>query len=610
MITYLSHNKGTIDKISKSILGYTKTALLANKGFTLDTFNGQEIDMFNIACYITSAFATPEAARDIAKCKELTAKEVYELAQKNKGSQDNTQMNSDEKLLVAQVNLGSNPNYAPLTCIFEAFKQNENITAIVITEAILISCRNVIITAREPVLSTFNINCLIFYYWASKRYKLAQLKTVLKQTCKKPLVNDKTFDSIDSMVDLIKYIYKDKKSSDTAIKYVELMCGKQTYEFENYYALMDDFATCILQQAKKNEYLDSLIETTIKFIYSNRHLSGHFVSMLDKRSIRKYSAIIVSTSMKMVDSSIQLSINPLKLYIYKKVREENYEFGGNSCEYIIDMIFNDACCLNNNLEAYKSEVVGEYFEILYKEFNMQKASISGLQEKVDTTESKLQESKKQLRQFKKENEKIEREARELLKRCNKLEEITKDSISREDMDKLKAKISEYERKIKDMAETSSQTDRALSKKAKELDYLSSKIDKMETEYLELLEKYDREKEISIKMSVQRKFSNIPIECFVNAISNTRIALIGGDMMFNKLKEYGLTNIKTYKAGCRNITYEDISDIELLVAATAFVDHASLESAINAARNHKIPLLMFNNKNADMLIYDIFEELHK
>lgn len=183
-------------------------------------------------------------------------------------------------------------------------------------------------------------------------------------------------------------------------------------------------------------------------------------------------------------------------------------------------------------------------------------------------------------------------------------------IKREEHERLKNELNKCSESLDKVKEDNLALNRSISKKDKEIDEAHQKMDKLETEYLELLEKYDREHKLNSQLSIDRQFSSIPMACFVNAIKDKNIVIIGGDHIHSRLRDYGLNNARFYKAGCRELSNEDIINTDMIVIVTPYVDHASIEVVTRAARNHGLKLLNFNNKNADMLICKVFEELNK
>ena len=130
---------------------------------------------------------------------------------------------------------------------------------------------------------------------------------------------------------------------------------------------------------------------------------------------------------------------------------------------------------------------------------------------------------------------------------------------------------------------------------------------MQERLLEL--KLKKEKMISQELSIHRSFSEIPIECFVNAITDKNIVLIGGNMMYEALNGYGFKNLRFKPAQSRDTTYQDISDTDLVIISTAYSDHATTETATGIIRKHNIPFMYFNNKSAEMLVHEIFKKFY-
>lgn len=152
-------------------------------------------------------------------------------------------------------------------------------------------------------------------------------------------------------------------------------------------------------------------------------------------------------------------------------------------------------------------------------------------------------------------------------------------------------------------------DRKVKSQKKEIIDYQASLSSSRSEIKALNEKIANLEGAEIRQQAGSYMQNIPMSCFVNAIKDRKVLLLGGDIMYTKINEYGLTNIRFAEAGHKRIYNEDVVGSEIVVVATSFVSHSQCEAVESIAKRNNMDVLYFNNKNVDMLIYKLFEHFN-
>ena len=188
-----------------------------------------------------------------------------------------------------------------------------------------------------------------------------------------------------------------------------------------------------------------------------------------------------------------------------------------------------------------------------------RASVDDFQKKYKDTKAKLKET----------NSKLTEITRALESEKAKVSKLSKSTISVDDFENTKLELEKVNEKLDKAYEESAALTRQYNRKCDECASLEEELEIEKQAHSDIRDKLDRNTSLIGEMECSRAFNNIPMECFVNAIKNFNIVLIGGNMMFEKLAIYGLDNIRTYKAGYRGITLNDIAKADLVIIATAY-----------------------------------------
>lgn len=346
---------------------------------------------------------------------------------------------------------------------------------------------------------------------------------------------------------------------------------------------------------------DAYNQYQYEFLRNKKHRRKHVVSAVLLSSIldgiTKSGYLVASSSgdaipiyeyFNLKTKDLTKQYNKVKIYALD-------EYGKNSAINTMLTLFMCVAELNKSVES---------------DHDRRTREIEHLTSQVEALKTKHSDMRKNFKEVKKSNDELQVNNKKLQSQLNGYKQLEEEGVTVKVIEGLRKEIEDKHNEIEKINGKNIELGRTVRRLENEIKAVEEKLDKQENEYLELLDKYDREKELSNKLSLSRAFSEIPTECFVNSIKDKRIVLIGGDMMFPKLQKMNFNNLKCIGAGSRNITTEDVIHADLIVIITAFVDHSTIASAVNAARTNKIKVLNFNNKNVDLLVLEIFKELNK
>lgn len=291
---------------------------------------------------------------------------------------------------------------------------------------------------------------------------------------------------------------------------------------------------------------------------------------------------------------------------------KRYTYGENgNNKYKISMLF--ASKIVNFHSAVTHKYVVEFISAI--DHGARSEAIKGLKE-IDDTKNKLSEQYAKIDRYKAKLKEAEsdvkgkqREIRELKKEVEQLSSSIDSGINIEKVSKLETDNSRLSDELKKARDDLADANRKIRKANDELKGTYDKLSKAASDLKDADAKLKKEKLISQELSIHRSFSEIPIDCFVNAIADKNIVLIGGNMMYEALNGYGFRNLRFKPAHSRDTTYQDISDTDLVVISTAYIDHATTEAAMGIIRKHNIPVMYFNNKSAEMLVHEIFKKFY-
>ncbi len=587
-------------------------------------YNGEvkKINIFNSMIYILSKLSTEDTCMTLVKkiglpeIKSISEWIIEDLKPKGKGK--NTYVKKDADRLTngnieayTQVALGDNSKYVYFyRNIKEIFNSKAGYAGSILAEVAAVAYFAVNSPLNQILINPFSLHCIAIYYWSFEKLGMAKFGTSITKAYPfrsryKPGLNFNEF---------LNSIIKDKRVYNTAIKYYSNLLDNDISTFA-YYNLMEEFIESARIQVKSDEEIYSFfdeIKTNIKD--GNRWNSASaLLSLTGKKSITKYTYIAMTAGAIIPKLFMLYSYESVVLYVLKQYYDlDNKNIVSKSNMDLIKLIAEEhSNNLNSSNNSNRIEVIYNSIPKVLRELNRMEEEQSRLKEKIDSQNTKIDNLRASLKDSTKTVKQLKDEKSDLEALNKKLDTQVKYDIKPEDVKELKSRVDRSKETIEKLQAELNNLERQLSKKDKEVESLKAKLDKAETDYLELVEEHDRIKEINNRLNKHREFSEIEIKCFVNAIRRYKIALIGGDMMYDKLRNvYQLTNIAYHKAGCRDIKPEDLVNKDLVVMATAFLDHASTDLVARASRMSNIPVIRYNNKNVDMLIYTLFSELYK
>lgn len=503
---------------------------------------------------------------------------------------------------------------------------NEKIKARLVAVAVLLS-KIISTTHGEQFCSTVNIHSAVVAYWAFNVNKRLGLKrecgnlvfTIDGEEDKLYKIEELTFKEF-----LEKIFNGRKEAVELALNYVYQSNENKDILDETFFSLSEEFIKVAKNQIKADEKSTQKEPHTIMFNGCIEEYDNTISEVLDELDVaiitksnkeNQIYASLARTFFILGYKAEPIPVNKVKFvpiirtWLYPAIIADynKWEKGNRSHKMKLAEISANTTQIISAVIASRIAlgVLGQVNNRVQQRLSVLDKESTELKE----LKQKYTDVKKRAKSAEKDSKYIREEADKLSKKLEKLQKACEQEIKKEEYERVLDELAKRDAKIESLQSENLELTRSVNKREKEIEEADSRLDKLETEYLELLEKYDRERELNSKMAMGGMIENIPTTCFINAIRDKKIILIGGDPMHTRLKEYGVDNIKCYKAGYKGLTVEDMIHTDLIVVATTFVDHASLETVKSAVKNHKLKLYNFNNQNADMLICSIFEHLN-
>ena len=269
--------------------------------------------------------------------------------------------------------------------------------------------------------------------------------------------------------------------------------------------------------------------------------------------------------------------------------------------------------------ALKARSVWDYSTILEvsvlggKELYSQVESLEQANLKLADSEKRKSEKCKELR------EKLKKATSELKEATKNLAKVSKDCekyqskegmVPKEEVYGLQKQLKEQQEAYEALLASKDELSRRVTKSQASIDELEHKVETLSKESEAKSEVIESLKHTNGDLQNSQIERDIPLSCYVNALKGRNIVLVGGDMLHSKLKELGLDNVRMYRAGYKNVKMQDFVGAELIIVATAFVSHSGPAELAKAVTSKGIKVYMFNNKNVERLVYEMFTELNK
>lgn len=463
--------------------------------------------------------------------------------------------------------------------------------------------------ANSRVSATYNLNVLyahlVYYYVASRGYVTPKVlyrmttSPVFKVVKHEKSISELTFD------EYMQDVYSGhSRGLETAAKAMRFMLDT-AFSNKSEYSYSD---VCDLINIVKKDIAAGKPGYNILTSYYTR--TSGIATPIVESLLGEKCAIAVQAAYSLI-GEYQLcmtSDEPSLIHYFLK----RYTYGEkDSNKYKLAMLFT-----RKILDLQTAVTRGDVVEFLSAiDSGARAEALKGLKE-VDDTKRKLSEQYAKLDRYKTKIKTVEsevkdkqREIRELKKQVEQLSSSIDSGINLEMTRKLEDDNSRLSAELKKANAELTDANRQLRKANDELSGTQDKLSKAVSDLKDADDKLKKEKTFSQELSIHRSFSEIPIECFVNAITDKNIVLIGGNMMYEALNGYGFKNLRFKPAQSRDTTYQDISDTDLVIISTAYSDHATTETAMGIIRKHNIPFMYFNNKSAEMLVHEIFKKFY-
>lgn len=475
-------------------------------------------------------------------------------------------------------------------------------------ERSIVDCTKLTVKDYMRIPTFSNLNILLIYYWMNST------KNVLDPALKKLIPADKkglrtTFglEQNDSFRTVLTKIYKDEKVVDTCIKYLTEVTSVQYNEagINNYEPLLE-YTLKVLEEA--NNTSDDSYES-IKKLYNlvKTRLSTNeiYKASMSEDDIDKNIAYAMVTSNYDGESFLVFESNIIGFNLtVEDIRNETLRYSmAKTCVNERSLDFN-YCMLLSSTEHTIDQA--DKLAKLEKALELAEAETAKYKAKLKEVKAKAKESEKAKNQ-------AVRETNSVKSKKKKIEKLIEDGVTHETIEELNSKVAKLQSDLETANDEAANLKRQLSKRDRDIQDIGKELNEARGKYSELEDKYNRSVELNSEIATNRAFNQIPIECFISAIKDKKICLVGGNMMFEQLGKYGLDNIKTFAAGERNSNSFSSSEMlgyDLIVVATSYIDHSSKYTMDNVSKANNTPILYFNNRNVDMLIYSIFEELYK
>lgn len=465
-----------------------------------------------------------------------------------------------------------------------------------------------------PLCNIFNQYLMILYWWAYKNgfydtyFKYAKVSPKLKGLKTARPKDGETAREFTSRM------YNTKIAQQLMLDIFEVSVNNS---FDFFYNNIDRYVNGVIEQLKleENRRISFVYDTVLNSVLSKDFdITGvNINAYIDKRKKTKYIAYILSQCVTVPFELYDYDSDSILLYIeYLNWEKPGKKVMGVDRATQFKSIFIMHARLSQ-FTAY-SQYIGTYYYGLpsvVKRLESEIESNKGLEAKVESFRNKSDSFRAQYKRAELECKKLKSEISSLNSTISKLEGQVASDMSKNDIENLIAEHKSLTAKLSDGDNKLGECQRTVSKLQKKIEKLTKLLDDSETEALKAMEERDRLQSLANELALHRIFNEIPIECFVNAIKKYNILLIGGDMMHEKLRLYGLNNISYAKGGCRDLGRSDVISKDLVVVATTYLDHSTTEFLPKQMKaNPNIKYLKYNNANADGLVYEMFKILYQ
>lgn len=249
-----------------------------------------------------------------------------------------------------------------------------------------------------------------------------------------------------------------------------------------------------------------------------------------------------------------------------------------------------------------------YCEMLGKQEKREvtlRSRIGTLEGHVDTYKDKLDKARADRKEAHKKAEELKKQLKSIRDTESKLEKVREAKEYEEQIRSLETQVKRLDTEL-NSAYSSAESHRKVASIVKtELDNKDIEIASLREEVEQLRDEVTTRKGQIIQSEINSYISDLGVQPFINLIKDKKVIVCGGDMVFSRLRSYGLDNIKTYGASKKTYSRQDVIGYDLVVICTSYAAHSGVYGISNICKSNNIPLLFVANKNPDILIYKIF-----
>lgn len=606
-------NRQAFGKAYKWVLPYCREIWKDKKNFNM-TLYGKEYDVRYSLIYVMSLFSTSTGvytdALDVMTLEDAADRQIWKV-NKRKISEKNSDESGDKLVdsgMFSYMDAYKTKAYGKLT--YDALTSGKEESADWLARAILSTKSFIefdILGCKDLVVLPATIHFLICYTWASQFMAMDKLARIIHDKVNKANTIVKLAESIVDFDEAIALLDPNQKEKDLVKEYVELWIDSDgRYAFYN---TCDSFIDAYLKRAKGNKKLSENISKLEKILLDSNSIicEYEFRGYLSRKHITRYLVLLLCAS---IADSVGRTLNVYLMlsYTYRLVKTGRLVFSEEKMDALQNKII-DAHTIITYYEMYRAHItICELFPKVLKDIASLKQENAKVLEEREQNKEKTKELRRLYKDVQKEVDRLKGILRGQEHELSRYKESS--TYSKEYVVGLESKISTLQDQKSKLMNEAHELQRSLGKRDKEIASIHEKLDRAESDYLDLVEENDKLKKRAEDYHATGAISSIDLACYINAIKHKKIALIGGDVVHERLPRYGLTNIRCYKASKRTVTLEDIVDKDLVVIFTGFLGHSTKDSVVQVVKEYNIPTIMFNNQNIDLLVYEIFKEIYK
>ena len=550
-------------------------------------------------------------------------KKAKDKKSSNKSKDADSQCNTKYTAIHSLVDSGLSSIMASL---IDVIKEPNEIILNILSESMHVALYSMWGEECGDILPSFvHFQCALLYYWAYKNNSCIATYIEEKESAKNK-AKKKTFESKrreymfakeyrkeigedETLEQFLTRLFNDEQMAKFAIKYLSL-CAHSSSFGTTEYIFLDEYLSTMKEYRKRNKRLDDFVTKEVEALGKDGvfEIGDNNISMLEKLGMTKDEIVMTSTSTCLEIKSVLLIYESGGAYAYIHYQHAIIKANFDKDVYrtyqkhLTAMLYEKFYMVRHYFVIIASSQYGRIIRDKRKAIeDKDRANF-----RVDQLEKLNQELKGKVKAIKKELDAEKAAKNQISTELTQYKNRDKLGITIAEYDNLRGQVEALKGKLDWEISENSGLSRALAKKDKELEQLRSDIDS-HRDTIKSLEKANEVKiEADETLETIKRYNRIPIDNFINVINQYKVTLVGGDPMFNQIREKGITSIKCISTEKNTVTAEELVGSDLIVIATFYLDHPTTYAATAIAKTNNIKLLRCNNKNVDMLVYDIFE----